>query len=76
MRILAILRIFAFMMFIFIPAIAVLLFAAFVLKSSWWFQVLGLPALVFNGLFVVLKPIRRMIGQKVRSIAATATHAR
>jgi hypothetical protein len=70
------LRIFGFLMFIFIPAIAVLLFAAFVLKSSWWFQVLGLPALVFNGLFVCLKPIRRMIGQKVMSIAATASPAR
>ncbi len=70
MRFIAMLRVFALMMFIFIPAIATLLFAAFVLKSSWWFQVLGLPALLLNGLFVWLKPVRAQIGLKVKSIAA------
>ena len=72
MKILAIFRIFAFMLFLFIPSISVLLFAAFIFKSSWWFQVLGLPALLLNGVFVCLKPVRRMIAQKVKSIAGYA----
>jgi hypothetical protein len=62
-------RIFAFMLFIFTPSIAVLMFAAFVLKDTWYFQILGLPALLINGLATFVKPVRGMIGRKLDGIA-------
>ena len=64
-----VLRIFAFMLFIFTPSIAVMLFAAFVLKDTWYFQMLGLPALIVNGLVTFVKPVRGMIGRKLNGIA-------
>ena len=65
-------RIFAFMLFIFTPSIAVMLFAAFVLKDAWYFQMLGLPALIVNGLATFVKPVRGMIGRKLNGIAKGA----
>ncbi len=62
-------RIFAFMLFLFTPSIAVLMFAAFVLKDTWYFQMLGLPALLVNGLAVLTKPARAMISRKLAGIA-------
>ncbi len=67
-----VLRIFAFMLFIFTPSIAVMLFAAFVLKDTWYFQMLGLPALFINGVATFVKPIRGMIGRKLNGIAKGA----
>jgi hypothetical protein len=69
MKMLIVLRIFAVALLIFTPSFAVMLFAAFVLKSGLWFQVLGFPALLINGLIVYRKPARTIIGQRIRSIA-------
>ena len=69
MKLLAVFRIFALMLFIFTPAFSVMLFAAFVLKSDWWFQALGLPALIVNGIVVYAKPVRAIIGRNLKSIA-------
>ena len=71
-RYMKVLRIFAFMLFIFTPSIAVMLFAAFVLKDTWYFQMLGLPALIVNGLATFVKPVRGMIGRKLNGIAKGA----
>jgi hypothetical protein len=65
-------RIFAFMLFIFTPSFAVLMYAAFVLKDTWYFQMLGLPALIINGLALFVKPVRGMIVRKLESIAKGA----
>jgi hypothetical protein len=64
-----VLRIFAYLLFIFTPSIAVLMFAAFVLKDTWYFQMLGLPALFINGLATFVKPVRTGIKNKLESIA-------
>lgn len=69
MKLLIVLRIFAFMLFMFLPSIAVMLFAGFVLQSNWWFQLLSLPTLLVNGIVAYAKPSRRKIGEKLRSIA-------
>jgi hypothetical protein len=65
-------RIFAFMLFIFTPSFAVLMYAAFVLKDSWYFQMLGLPALIINGLALFVKPVRGMVIRKLAGIATGA----
>jgi hypothetical protein len=65
-------RIFAFMLFIFTPSFAVLMYAAFVLKDTWYFQMLGLPALIINGLALFVKPVRGMIIRKLEGIAKGA----
>jgi hypothetical protein len=65
-------RIFAFMLFIFTPSFAVLMYAAFVLKDTWYFQMLGLPALIINGLALFVKPVRGMIVRKLEIIAKGA----
>jgi hypothetical protein len=69
MKFIIVLRIFAFMLFVFLPAIGVTMFAAFVLKSTWHFQWLGLPALFVNALLVFVQPGRRLIARQLGAIA-------
>jgi hypothetical protein len=70
MKLFVVLRIFAFMLFVFTPSIAVMMFAAFVLKDTTYFQLLSLPALLINGLVVLAKPIKEKISIKIKSIAS------
>lgn len=62
MKIFIVLRVFAFVLFLFLPSILVMLFAGFVLGSTYWFKVLGLPTLVLNGLILFVQPIKSLIG--------------
>lgn len=62
MKILTVMRVFAFILFLFIPSIAVLSFAGFVLHSTYWFKWLGLPVLFANGAILFVQPIRSLIG--------------
>lgn len=62
-------RVFAFLMFLFLPAIAVLLATAYLTDGSYWFVLLGLPALVANGLFLMVKPNRARIGAQLQAMA-------
>ncbi len=62
MKILTVMRVFAFILFLFIPSIAVLSFAGFVLNSTYWFKWLGLPVLFANGAILFVQPIRSLIG--------------
>jgi hypothetical protein len=62
MKILTVMRVFAFILFLFIPSIAVLSFAGFVLNSTYWFKWLGLPVLIANGAILFVQPIRSLIG--------------
>ena len=65
MTILTVLRVFTFVLFLFVPSIAVMLFAGFVLKSSFWFTALGLPALILNGLAMFVQPAKSLIALKL-----------
>jgi hypothetical protein len=65
MLFLTVLRVFAFILFLFTPSIGVMLFAGFVLKSAFWFAALGLPALVLNGLALFVEPARSLIALKL-----------
>jgi hypothetical protein len=62
MKLLTVVRVFAFILFLFIPSIAVLSFAGFVLNSTYWFKWLGLPVLFANGAILFVQPIRSLIG--------------
>jgi hypothetical protein len=61
MKILTVVRVFAFILFLFIPSIAVLSFAGFVLHSTYWFKVLGLPTLLVNGLILFVQPFKSLV---------------
>jgi hypothetical protein len=61
MKILIVLRVFAFVMFLFLPAISAMLFAGFVLNSTYWFKWLGLSALLINGLLLFVPPFKSLI---------------
>ncbi len=65
MKILTVIRLFLFVLFLFVPSIGVMLFAGFVLKSSFWFAALGLPALVLNGLAMFVQPAKSLIALKL-----------
>ena len=65
MRILTVVQVFLFALFLFIPSIGVMLFAGFVLKSSFWFAVLGLPALIINSLAMFVQPAKSLIALKL-----------
>ena len=62
MKILTVLRVFAFVLFLFVPAISVMLFAGFVLNSTYWFRWAGLPVLLANGAILFVQPVRSFIG--------------
>jgi hypothetical protein len=62
MKILTVARVFAFVLFLFVPAISVMLFAGFVLHSTYWFKWLGLPVLLVNGAILFVQPIKSLIG--------------
>ena len=62
MKIFTVLRVFAFVLFLFVPAISVMLFAGFVLHSTYWFKVLGLPVLLANGAILFVQPIKSFVG--------------
>jgi hypothetical protein len=61
MKILTAVRVFAFVLFLFLPSLAVMLFAGFVLHSSYWFTALGLPILLVNGIALFVQPIKSLI---------------
>jgi hypothetical protein len=73
MKILTVVRVFAFVLFLFIPSISVMLFAAFVLKSAYWFKVLGLPVLLANGIILFVQPIKSLIGLQLAKMAGRAS---
>ena len=62
-------RVFAYLLFLFLPAIGVLLATAFLTKGAYWFVVLGLPALLANGLYLIAKPNRAKIGARLERMA-------
>ena len=64
-----VIRAFAFVLFLFVPSIAVMLFAGFVLKSAWWFVALGLPVLLVNGAVCLIQPVRGFIGLRLKQMA-------
>ena len=68
MHILTVLRVFAFYLALFLPAIAVLLFFGFVVRDTHYFVGFGLLALVGNGVFVMLPPVRALIRAKLDAI--------
>ena len=68
MQFLTVLRIFAYIMFLFVPSIAVLLFFSFVVRDADYFTWLGLGSLLANGIFVLLPPVKARIGKHIRKI--------
>lgn len=65
MRILTVIQLFLFVLFLFTPSIGVMLFAGFVLKSSFWFTALGLPTLIVNALAMFVQPAKSLIALKL-----------
>lgn len=61
-------RVFAFILFLFIPTIAYLMFAGFVLNSTYWFKTLGLPLLIANGIILFVQPVKSLIGLQLQKM--------
>lgn len=66
------LRVFAYLLFLFLPAIGVLLATAFLTKGAYWFVVLGLPALLLNGGYLIARPNRARIGARLEAMGRIA----
>jgi uncharacterized protein (DUF983 family) len=49
-------------LFLFLPSIGVMLFAGFVLHSTYWFNMLGFPMLLVNGIICFVQPVKSLIG--------------
>ena len=62
-------KILAFVNLLFVPAIAVLLIAAFITGERGWFSVVGLPALLANAYYVFSAPRRARVWNKALGIA-------
>jgi hypothetical protein len=68
MQVFIVIRVFAFFLFLFLPALSVLLFFGFVVPDTHYFVGFGLLALLGNGLFVLFKPVRALIGAHLTKI--------
>ena len=68
MKILTVVRVFAFILFLFLPSIGVMLFAGFVLHSTYWFNMLGFPTLLLNGIILFVQPVKSLIGLQLMKI--------
>lgn len=64
-------RVFSLVTLLFVPAIVVLLLVAFVTGQTWWFALIGLPALFVNAVIVFAKPQRDRVWRWVNAIAGT-----
>lgn len=62
-------KVFAYLMFLFLPSIAVLLVVAFFVPGTVYFVGLGTTALVVNGLYFIRREKRATIGRKLQAIA-------
>jgi hypothetical protein len=69
MQVFIVIRVFAFFLFLFLPALSVLLFFGFVVPDTHYFVGFGLLALLGNGLFVLFKPVRALIGAHLTKIS-------
>jgi len=70
MQFYTVLRVFAFILFLFLPSIVVLSFAGFVLNSTYWFKWLGLPVLFANGAILFVQPVRSLISLQLIKMGA------
>jgi hypothetical protein len=69
MQLLRVVRVFAFFLFLFLPAISVLMFFGFAVPDTHYFVGFGLLALAGNGLFVLFKPVRALIGAHLQKMS-------
>jgi hypothetical protein len=69
MQLIIVARVFAFFLFLFLPAISVLMFFGFVVPDTHYFTRFGLLALLGNGLIVLFKPVRTLIGAYLTKIS-------
>ena len=69
MKILTVIRVFGFILFLFLPSIAVLSFAGFVLHSTYWFKLLGLPVLFANGIILFVQPMKSFVGLQLTKMS-------
>ncbi len=65
-------KVFAFVNLLFLPAIALIVFVAFLRVETWWIAFIGVPALFGNLVFLLLKPVRNLIWLKLDMIAGTS----
>jgi hypothetical protein len=69
MQLLIVLRVFALILFLFLPSIAVMLFMAFVVRDTGYFIGFGLITLIGNGLVLFVPIIKNAIGAHLNAIA-------
>ena len=65
---LIVLRVYAFILFIFLPSIAVMVLAAYFTEGSFWFIALGIPTLLANGLWAISKRGKALISRRIAAI--------
>ena len=65
-------QVFSFVNLLFVPSIAVLLFVAYAVGQTWWFAFIGLIALTTNLVFLLVKPVRKLVWQRLDAIAGKA----
>jgi hypothetical protein len=68
MQLIIVARVFAFFLFLFLPAISVLMFFGLFVPGTHYFVGLGLLALLSNGLVVLFKPVRSLIGAHLQKM--------
>jgi hypothetical protein len=65
-------KVFAFVNLLFLPAIALMVFVAFLGAETWWFAFIGIPALFANLIFLLIKPVRAWVWLKLDMISGTS----
>ena len=65
-------KVFSFVNLLFLPAIALMVFVAFLGAETWWFAFIGIPALFANLIILLIKPVRTLVWLKLDRISGTS----
>ena len=65
-------KVFAFVNLLFLPAISLMVFVAFLGAETWWFAFIGIPALFANLVILLIKPVRKLVWLKLDLISRTS----
>lgn len=69
-------KVLAFVNFLFVPSIAVIVFVAFLANSTWWFAFIGVPVLFGNLILLLIGPVRRFVWERLDMIAGQDSRRR
>lgn len=69
-------KVLAFVNFLFVPSIALIIFVAYLAGDTWWFAFIGIPALFGNLIFLLINPMRSFVWERLDMMSGQVSRRR